>query len=65
MGSTHDSAHAFCLRIQSRVPQHTPHKDGDLLWRHLKADNPILPVADLTPIKTPIPREEGRPTQVM
>jgi hypothetical protein len=47
------------------VPQHPPHKDGHFLWRYLKGDNPILPVADLPPIKTTIPREEGRPTQVM
>jgi hypothetical protein len=65
VGGPHDGAHAFCLRIQSGVPQHTPHKDSDLLWRHLKADNTILPVAALPPIKTTIPREEGRPTQVM
>src|SRR5712691_1709503 len=51
--------------MQSGVPQHTTHKGGHLLWRHLKTDNTILPVADLTPIKTTIPREEGRPTQGM
>jgi hypothetical protein len=26
---------AFGLRIESRMPQHTTHKDGDLLWGHL------------------------------
>jgi hypothetical protein len=50
--------------MQPGVPQHTTHKDGHLLWGDLKADNPILPVADLPPIKTPIPCEESRPTQV-
>src|SRR5881409_2111623 len=65
MGGTHDGTQASCLRIESGMPQHTTHKDGHLLWRHLKADNPIPLVADLTPIKTTIPREEGRPTQVM
>jgi hypothetical protein len=65
MGGTHDGAHAFCLRIQSGMPQYTTHKDGHLLWRHLKADKTILPVTHLTPIKTAIPREEGWPTQVM
>jgi hypothetical protein len=65
VGGTHNHAQAFCLRIQSGGPQHTPHKDGHFLWRHLKTDNPILPVADLTPIKTTIPCEEGRTTQVM
>jgi hypothetical protein len=65
VGGTHNSAQAFCLRIQSGVPQHTTHKDGHLLWRHLKADKTILLVADLTPIKATIPREESRPMQVM
>ena len=65
VGGPHDGAQAFYLRIQSGVPQHTPHEDGHLLGRYLKADNPILPVADLTPIKTAIPREEGRPMQLM
>jgi hypothetical protein len=51
--------------IQSGVPQHTTHKDGHLLWRHLKTDKTILLVADLTPIKATIPREERRPMQVM
>jgi hypothetical protein len=40
------------------MPQHTPYKDGHILWRYLQADNTILPVADLTPIKTAIPREK-------
>jgi hypothetical protein len=65
MGGTHNGAHAFCLRVESGMPQHTTHKDSDLLWRYLKADNSILPVADLPPIKTTIPREKSRPTQVM
>src|SRR4030095_15647906 len=56
---------AFGLRIQSGVPQHTPHKDGHLLWRYLQANKTILPMADLPPIKTTIPREEGRSMQVM
>jgi hypothetical protein len=47
------------------MPQYTTHKDGHLLWPHLKADKTILPVADLTPIKTTISREEGRPIQGM
>jgi hypothetical protein len=65
VGGTHNGAHAFCRRIQSGMPQYTTHKDGHLLWPHLKADKTILPVADLTPIKTTISREEGRPIQVM
>src|SRR5215510_10445958 len=65
MGGTHDGAHAFCLCIQPGVSQHTPHKDGHFLWRHLQTDNRVLPMADLAPIKTMIPREEGRPAQVM
>jgi hypothetical protein len=65
VGGTHDRAQAFGLCIQSAVPQHTPHKDGHLLWRHLKADKTILRVAHLAPIKAAIPREERRPMQVM
>jgi hypothetical protein len=47
------------------MPQYTTHKDGHLLWCHLQADKTILSMAHLTPIKTTIPCEEGRPTQVM
>ena len=59
MGGTYDGAHAFCLCIQSGVPQHTTHKDGHLLWCHFKVGNAILPVADLTPIETTITCKEG------
>jgi hypothetical protein len=65
VGGTHDRTQAFGLRIQLGVSQHTTHKDGHLLGRHLKADQTILRVADLPPIKTTIPREESRPMQVM
>jgi hypothetical protein len=65
VGGTHNSAQAFCMCIHSGVPQYTTHKDGHLLGRHLKADQTILRVADLPPIKTTIPREESRPMQVM
>ena len=63
MGSTHHGTHAFCLRIQFGMPQYTTRKDGHLLWHHLKANNTILPMADLTRIKATIPREEGGPTK--
>ncbi len=65
VGGTHDGSHALCLRIQSWMPQHTTHKDGHLLWYHLKGDNPIPPVADLTSIETAITREECRTTPLM
>jgi hypothetical protein len=47
------------------MPQYTTYKNRHLLRPHLKADKTILLVADLTPIKTTIPREEGRPPQVL
>jgi hypothetical protein len=65
VGGTHDRAQAFGLGMQSRVSQHTTHKDGHLLRCHLKAHKTILRVADLPPIKTTIPGEERRSVQVM